>query len=88
VIAPLSSFALACLGPREAAVSHPLALRDEIDEDAEERQNEHQNQPENLGPTADVMSAEDVCDDPEQQQEPGATQMKKMHIVQKTSSNG
>jgi hypothetical protein len=50
---------------------HALALRDHVDEDAKERQENHEDEPEHFGAAADVVSAENVSDDPEQDDEPG-----------------
>ncbi|WP_370417933.1 hypothetical protein [Streptomyces sp. QH1-20] len=52
------------------ASAHVLASGDHIDEDAEERQSDHEDEPPCLGPSAEGVVAEYVCDDPEEQEDP------------------
>jgi hypothetical protein len=57
--------------PFDAALSHALALSDQVDENAKERQDDHEDEPEHLRSAPDVVPAEDVPEHPEQQHEPG-----------------
>jgi hypothetical protein len=57
-----------CLG--DVALAHVVAARNHIHEDAQERDQQHEDQPRRLCPSAEVVAAEDVGDDPEEQEEP------------------
>ena len=65
---------LLCVPPR-----HIVAVGDQVDEDAEERGEEHKEQPEGLLPAARITPAEDVSDDVEQQHEPHDPQEENEH---------
>ena len=51
-------------------LGHRLVLRDQVDEDAEERQDDHEDDPEHLRAAADVAAPEDVDEDGDQEPEP------------------
>ena len=65
---------LFCPPPR-----HIVAVGDQVDEDAEEREEEHKEEPEGLLPAARITPAEDVSDDVEQQHEPHDPQEENEH---------
>src|ERR1700749_3174075 len=50
------------LRPRLGPLAHALTLGDQVDEDAEEREDDHEQRPARLGPAADVMPAEQVAE--------------------------
>jgi hypothetical protein len=54
------------VGAVECALRHAIVLRDQVDEDAEEGQEDHEDDPEGFGPTADVSTPKDVAEDAEQ----------------------
>src|ERR1044071_1926481 len=53
------------LNVADAALGHALAVRDQVDERAEERQHEHEQAPGGFGPAGDV-APEDVAEDRDQ----------------------
>ena len=70
-----------------AALAHPVVLGDQVDEDAEERHQDHEHHPGGLVHAADVVAAEDVDEDVI------AIQIHAIHaknriIVQRMSRNG
>src|SRR6185503_6358435 len=57
-------------GALEVPLGHAHVLRDEVDEDAEERQQDREDDPARLAQPGEVVPAEDVREDGEQEPEP------------------
>ena len=68
VVVHLRPLALRVLGP---AMRHPVALRDQVDEHAEERQHDHEDRPSRLAPPREVAPAKDVGEDQDHHPDPG-----------------
>src|SRR3954451_9541935 len=62
---------LAVLCPGQGALVHRATARDQVDEGAEPRQEDQEHRPERLAPPGQLMVAEEVTEDPEQQHDPG-----------------
>src|SRR5215813_8854863 len=67
------------LGIFDIPFGHLVAARDQVYEDAQERQDDHEDQPAGLTPAAQVPAPEDVQDDPEQNEEPQDPQEEPQH---------
>src|SRR5262249_17955395 len=52
------------------ALLHRVAARDEVDQHAEVRQDDHEDAPQRLAPSAEVVAAEDVAEHDDQQPDP------------------
>src|SRR3954462_1744125 len=64
--------ALLRLGLRlEPAFGHAMATSDQVNQHAQDRQDDDEEHPQGLRPTAEVPAAEEVPEDPEQAHEPG-----------------
>src|SRR3954469_4607019 len=61
---------LARLDVARPALGHPLALGDEVDEHAQERQDDHERRPAGLAPAGHVMAAEQVREYRDQRPDP------------------
>src|SRR4051794_19875944 len=55
----------------EPALGHAIATSDQVNERAHDRQDDDEERPQRLRPTAEVPAAEEVPEDPEQTHEPG-----------------
>ncbi len=76
-----------CACARLMLLGHALVVGDQVDEDAEEGQHDHEDQPEHLREAGQVVPAEDVTEDGDQQPEPGDPD-EEHDLVQNTSRNG
>src|SRR5215472_525780 len=54
----------------DAPFLHRAAPGDQVNQDTEERQDDDEDEPEGLGPSAQVLAAENVEDNPEEQEDP------------------
>ena len=61
---------LLCSGVVDRPLGHRVPADDQVDEDAEERHEDHEDGPRRLAPAAQVAAAEDVAEHPEQQHQP------------------
>ena len=66
----LAQLLLLGLRLRDVALGHSLRLRDQVDEDAEEWKHDHEDDPQRLHAAMDVVAAEDVGEDRDEQPEP------------------
>src|SRR3954454_5302588 len=61
---------LAALRPGQGALVHRAPARNQVDEGAEPRQEDEEHRPERLAPPRQLVVAEEVAEDPEQQHDP------------------
>src|SRR4051794_34111416 len=59
-----------CSGGVECVFAHLVAAGDQVDEDAEVRQEDHENDPQRLAPSGEVVASEDVPEHPDEDDNP------------------
>ena len=70
---------VSCLGVGHRVLRHVVATGDQVHEHAEERQEDHEEQPQRLGEAAHLVAAEDVHDHVEQGHQPDDPQEEYEH---------